>query len=130
MTIRIAILLFLSLTVARAVAVELNVSPDHSTTGSFNLSWQGEQGERFRLFDLTDDKGPRLIYQGRDTARVMTGLPDGYYRYRVEGESSRSELKSVTVAHHSLARAFAFFGVGLLVFVATLWLVVRGERGL
>jgi hypothetical protein len=129
MTIRITILLLLSLFVVRAVAVDLQVSPDLSTTGTFDLSWQGKEGERFRLLQLTPGKTPRLIYQGTDTARVMTGLANGHYRYQVEGETGRSEPQTVTVTHHSLPRAFGFFGVGLLVFVATLWLVVRGEKG-
>jgi hypothetical protein len=129
MTNRIAIFLILALTVIDIAAIELQISPALSTSGTFNLSWQGEEGQTYRLVELTGDQEPRLIYKGKDTARVMTGLPDGNYTYRVEGESSISAAKSVSVAHHSLTRAFSFFSVGLLVFVATLFLVVRGERG-
>jgi hypothetical protein len=113
---------------APAAAIELEASPELTTSGTFNLSWQGREGETYRLLQLTGDKS-RLIYEGMDTARVMTGLPSGDYTYQVEAESGRSEPRSVTVAHHSLTRAFSFFGVGLLVFVATVILVVRGERG-
>jgi hypothetical protein len=129
MQIRIPILLLLILSVSPTLALELQTSTELSTSGTFDLRWTGAQGERFRLLELNDDVSPRLVYQGRDTARVMTGLPDGSYRYQVKGESSTSQPVNVTVTHHSLNRAFGFFGVGLIVFVATLWLVVRGERG-
>ncbi len=129
MRIGISLLLSLLASAVPAAALELEVSPEHSTSGTFNLSWQGAQGERYRLLQLDSEAPPRLIYQGTDTARVMTGLPSGDYSYRVEGESGNSEPRSVTVAHHSLTRAFGFFAVGLLVFVATAILVVRGERG-
>lgn len=128
MTIRTAIILILSLLALPCAALELTVSPEHSTSGTFNLSWQGPEGETYRLLQLTDDNENRLIYQGTDTARVMTGLPSGDYTYRVETVDGASEPRSVTVAHHSLTRAFSFFGVGLLVFVASVLLVVRGAR--
>ena len=121
-------LLFLLSTASQAPALELQASPTHSTSGTFNLSWQGREGEAYRLLQLADGRESRLIYQGTDTARVMTGMSNGDYTYRVEGESGRSEPRSVTVDHHSLPRAFGFFGVGLLVFVATVALVVRGEE--
>lgn len=129
MIIRITLLLLSLFSLSPVLALELQTSTDFSTSGTFDLSWQGVEGETFRLLELTEEQSPRLIYQGRDTARVMTGLPNGSYRYRVEGESGISQPVQVTVAHHSLTRAFSFFGVGLIVFLATLWLVARGERG-
>lgn len=129
MQIRIPLLLLLMLCVSPTVALELQTSTELSTSGTFDLSWTGSDGENFRLLQLNDDDSSRLIYQGRDTARVMTGLSNGSYRYQVAGESAVSQPVSVSVSHHSLSRAFGFFGVGLIVFIATLWLVVRGERG-
>jgi hypothetical protein len=109
--------------------MELEVSPQLSTSGTFDLSWQGTPGETFRLLQLNENKTPRVIYEGTDTARVMTGLPNGEYTYQVEGKSGSSEARRVTVAHHSLSRAFSFFAIGLVVFIATVILVVRGESG-
>jgi hypothetical protein len=129
MTIRTAILLSLLSTAFQAAAVELEVSPQLSTSGTFDLSWQGTPGETFRLLQLNENKTPKLIYEGTDTARVMTGLPNGDYTYQVEGSSGSSEAQRVTVAHHSLSRAFSFFAIGLVVFIATVILVVRGESG-
>lgn len=129
MTNRITFFLILLFTGLQATAVELSISPELSTSGTFNLSWQGNEGETFRLVQLTEGNGQRLIYAGTDTARVITGLANGNYTYRVQGETDWSEAHSVTVAHHSLIRAFSFFAIGLLVFIATVFLVVRGEKG-
>ena len=109
-------------------AVELEISPAISSSGTFSLSWHGEEGERYRLFQIDERNRTTLIYQGVDSARVMTGLPNGEYIYQVEGEFGRSEPRKVTVAHHSLLRAFTFFSIGLVVFIATVILVVRGNR--
>jgi len=124
---RLALLLILGLACLSAAAVELQASTDRSTTGTFTLSWEGPEGADYRLLQLGDGDDTRLIYQGRDTARVMTGLDNGDYRYRVATGSASSDPIRVTVDHHSLTRAFSFFGIGLAVFLATVVLVVRGE---
>ncbi len=123
----LGLLLLTGLTCPNVHALELRASPDHSTTGTFTLNWQGPPGADYRLLQLDEDGNTRLIYLGRDTARVMTGLGNGDYRYRVETAVEASELVRVSVAHHSLLRTFSFFGVGLTVFLATVALVVRGE---
>jgi len=74
-----------------------------------------------------------LIYKGPDRATVISGQADGtrVYRVREVGEGRVypwSEPVTVTVAHHPLSRAVAFFTVGALVFLATLGLIVRGAR--
>ncbi len=122
-----ALLLALGLCGLNAAALELRASPERSTTGAFTLRWEGPEGADYRLIQLNDGGDRRLVYQGRDTARVMTGLGDGDYRYQVETANDWSEPVRVSVAHHSLIRAFSFFGVGLVVFLATVALVVRGE---
>ena len=133
MSARIALLLTALLFAAALPAVELEVSPAISNTGTFNLHWKGTDGARYDLMEQRTDGDSHIVYRGRDTARVMTGLPNGRYTYRVRTEDGRnlsswSEPAAVTVAHHPLTRAFAFFGIGLLVFVATVVLILRGER--
>jgi len=76
---------------------------------------------------------PGIIYQGPDRATLISGQPDGTRIYRVReigaaGPSAWSEPVSVTVAHHPLSRALTFFGIGAVVFLATLTLIVRGAR--
>lgn len=133
MTARIPILLISLLLCQALPAVELEISPEISTTGTFNIQWQGEAGQRYELMELNGNGDSRSVYRGSDTARVMTGLPNGRYTYRIRVVDNASPAPwstpaSVTVAHHSLIRAFSFFGVGLLVFLATIALILRGER--
>jgi hypothetical protein len=114
-------------------ALELSASPARSTTGTFSLSWEGTEGARYEVIEQREEGDPQIVYQGTDTASVMTGMPNGSYRYRVRalltgGPSPWSQPIGVTVAHHSLTRALGFFTVGLLVFLATLALIVGGER--
>mgnify|MGYP000382115906 CR=1 FL=1 len=69
-------------------------------------------------------------------ARLMSGKPDGDYYYRLESASGTdaaqqvvlSDVLKVTVEHHPLERAFAFFAVGAAVFAATLGLILFGGR--
>jgi len=133
MTARTLIILISMLFCQTLPAVELEISPTTSTTGTFNIHWQGDAGQNFELMELSGDGDSRLVYRGSDTARVMTGLPNGHYTYRVRADDNGSPGPwsapgSVTVAHHSLIRAFSFFGIGLLVFLATVTLILRGER--
>jgi hypothetical protein len=63
----------------------------------------------------------------------MSGRGNGtyYYRLRVLGAGplpAWSDTVRVQVKHHPLARAFAFFAAGGLVFIATLVLIVAGSR--
>jgi hypothetical protein len=133
MTARIPILLICLFFCQISSAVELEISPETSNTGTFTLHWQGDEGQSFELMELSADGDTRLVYHGNDTARVMTGLPNGLYTYRVRVDDNSSlgpwsAPSSVTVAHHSLIRAFSFFGIGLLVFLATVTIILRGER--
>jgi hypothetical protein len=114
-------------------ALELSASLERSTTGTFSLSWEDAEGVRYELIEEGGQRDPRIVYRGTDTARVMTGMPNGSYSYRVRallsgGSSPWSQPVGVTVAHHPLTRALGFFAVGLLVFLATLVLILRGER--
>jgi hypothetical protein len=133
MSIRIAIFIWATLFFPPLSAIELSVSPDTSTTGTFDLHWQGEANARYEVEEIRPGQPARILYRGPDTARVMTGQPNGQYAYRVRdiqpaNTGGWSETQSVLVQHHPLSRALAFFGMGLLVFLATLAVILRGER--
>lgn len=100
-----------------------------ATAGYFRLTWPGASGE-FELQQAgTDDfQDARLIYQGPDTASVVSGLPDGDYFYRVRqrGETRWSETLHIEVRHHPLNRAFGFFLLGAVMFAATLGILLHG----
>ncbi len=109
----------------------LSADSDVSTEGYFQLRWEAAEPIRLVESDSRDFRDARVVYEGPDTATVLSGKPDGVYHYRIESIAGRTpigEPVSVTVAHHSLARALAFFAVGAVVFLATLALIVLGNR--
>lgn len=109
-----------------------------ASAGYYQLRWETGD-ENVQLVEATNPRfsDARIVYAGPDTARIVSGKPDGDYYYRLEtnvaGMSTVvSDMLKVTVEHHSLDRAFAFFGVGAAVFAATLGLILiggRNERG-
>jgi hypothetical protein len=114
---------------AAAEPLRLQADTDQATAGYFVLDWQAPPG-RFELRERRGDGPARVLYSGPDTARLISGRPDGEYHYQIRriGEPHWSEAVSVTVEHHPLSRALGFFGLGALVFLATLLLVVRGAH--
>jgi hypothetical protein len=111
-------------------------SPGHSNDGRVVVSWETPPGRRVHI--QQDQTGafemPSTLYHGSDNASVVTGLVDGHYHFRgrletADGTASQwSPSVKVTVEHHSLSRALFFFMVGLVVFLATLLLIVLGAR--
>ena len=77
---------------------------------------------------------PTILYRGRDSGTTLTGLADGEYFYRIgihsdqSGDAQWSAPVRLEVSHHPLSRAWTFFAVGVVVFVATLGLVFLGSR--
>ena len=118
-------------TIGMAAATQLQSDTDESTAGYYQLSWNHDQSVQLVEAKSIDFSDRRVIYAGTDTARVMSGKSDGRWYYRLElvatGEPA-SETITVTVKHHSLARAGFFFGLGAFVFFATLGLILHGQR--
>ena len=113
----------------------LSSDTEIATAGFYRLSWQTDGITQVELqeADNPDFADASIDYQGPDDASVVSGKPNGtwYYRARVIGDQQAgpwSTAVKVTVAHHPLYRAFMFFGLGVVVFVATLLLVVRGAE--
>jgi hypothetical protein len=103
---------------------------DPSNTGAYRISWKGSDGAVYRL----EENGVRL-YQGPHDASTVTGREAGIYDYRVgilddAGQEVQSWSQScrVEVAPPSLALALTLFSLGLVVFLSTLILIVRGHR--
>lgn len=128
----------LAATLASAVS-EISLESDTAlaTAGYYQLRWNAPPGG-IRLSESMDKKfsSSEIIYEGADTARLVSGKSDGEYFYRLETlrrpsgqESGRvSNTLRVSVQHHSLERALLFFSIGAVVFVATLGLVLFGRR--
>ncbi len=122
---------------ASADAPVLHTDTTVASAGYYRLTWDWPQSDnrRFELQEAqsADFNGSRTLYQGPDRASLLSGRTDGEYYYRVRlhpenGEAGPwSDSVKIAVEHHSLDRAFTFFGVGAGVFLATLGLVVGGN---
>lgn len=115
-----------------AITATLEPAEYESNEGYFQLRW--DAGEPVRLVEATsrDFVETRILYTGRDSAHVVSGKPDGTWYYRLEtadGARVLSEPAVITVRHHSLIRAFSFFTIGAVVFLATLGLILFARPG-
>lgn len=114
-------------------APHLSVDNSPSTAGFYRLSWE-TGNEHVELQEATEPgfARPATAYTGPDRATVISGKPSGSWYYRIRALDGQrvgpwSEPLTVTVAHHSLSRAFLFLGLGVTVFIATVLMVVRGS---
>lgn len=116
---------------ATGAPVELRADSAVAKAGYFRLQWQAPGDVVVQEDTSPAFATPRVVYRGPDNARVLSGKPDGewYYRARTAGsDGAFGEVVEVTVQHHPLERALAFFALGALVFLATLAAIVRGAR--
>lgn len=125
-------LLFFS-TTQYSFALQLSSDSRVATAGYYQLFWSGK-AKVFQLQESTtsDFKSFKVIYEGKDLARVISGKSDGDYFYRLtrlDGNSPQvSDIVKVTVSHHPLENAFLFFIAGAIVFIAILFLIFKGKR--
>jgi hypothetical protein len=120
-----------------------NASEELTESGYAKLSWRwafpegNKNGCEFELQQSeSEDFGEvKAIYKGPDYATFLSGLKNGQYYHRVRTISETEQAKSdwsapvlIRVKHHSLRLAFTLFGVGAIVFFATVLLVVQGNR--
>lgn len=115
---------------AAAEPPELEVDSEVAAAGFYQLRWFSDGNVDLEEASKEDFADARTLYSGSDKARVMSGKPDGiyYYRLRDPEDGSHGNVVKVSVQHHSLRRAFSFFGIGAIVFVATLLLIASGAR--
>ena len=119
-------------------APRLSVDSALATAGFFQLHWSGDYGQavRYRIEQASgpDFEAPRTIYTGPDRASLLSGYADGRYFFRARARLADGTLSEwsapllVRVAHHPLARAWGFFAVGAIVFLAVLAVILRGAR--
>lgn len=119
----------LVLAVGAAGAATFDDPPEHTRDGTLVLSWEADQTVELELASTPDYADARILYAGGDRSSVVTGLADGEYRFRLrpEGADTWTDTARVTVEHHSLSRAFGFFAVGGLVFLALIAAILRGR---
>lgn len=110
----------------------LKSDSSESAAGYYQLHWSNNQAGDFVLQESRkpDFSNADILYQGPDTATLVSGRKNGTYYYRVrsaDAGNNWSNSVKVNVTHHPLSRAFMFFSLGALVFVATLTMVIRGN---
>ena len=130
----------LSLFPSSLLANNLNLKTSNviANAGYFQLTWQAT--EKLGTYQLQqsstqDFSQVKKIYQGQDQASVLSGYSNGEYFFRVgvvdadnPSATMWSNTVQVHVVHHALSRAFAFFGLGFIVFAATLFAILRTNR--
>lgn len=114
-----------------------------SDAGHIRLSWRFRDGALLNgalHSELQQAREPafetaQTIYAGPDLASFVSGLPNGEFYFRVRARSENgagagawSQPVLLNVQHHSLQLAFTLFGLGAVVFLATLALVFLGNR--
>jgi len=147
------LLTFLAVAVRPSAAQDILTAPpvlnggtetQRATAGFYTLSWNhptsSDLGFHYEVQEAARAGfgSPRTVYSGSALATFMSGRQDGtlYYRARARPAVSDpryrwspwSTVLAVTTAHHSRARAFAFLAVGAFVFLATVALIVVGNR--
>lgn len=108
-----------------------------SNSGYLSLNWDYSdsadisfvlEASRDSLFEAAD-----ILYEGPDRATFISGLEDGRYFYRLRAfdgnqYSAWSGVTRVLIKHHSLSFALFLFSVGMLVFAATVGIIIYGNR--
>jgi len=134
----LVLLLSMSSALSWAQAPDIKASTAISTAGYFQLNWQGQKASS--LYQLEESANAqftttKIIYEGHDTASIISGRSNGEYLYRVREIDTNSKIASewstpitISVKHHSLSRALGFFFIGLIVFISTLIAIVRGSK--
>jgi hypothetical protein len=128
-------LLFAFVVNADATPPKLSVDSEIATAGFYRLNWPPPAGQ-VELQESTDPvfRDPATRYVGHDSATLISGKPDGQWYYRIRALSGThtgdwSNTVAITVNHHSLVRALLFLSLGIVVFFATMLLVMRGPGG-
>lgn len=112
----------------------LQSSETVSTTGTFRLSWESDgpwlvRGNKTYVLEECSTSGCHAVYKGHDRSTVMSGRPDGTYRFRLSeaGVSNASSETTVEVRHHPLGRSLAVLTVGFALFLLCAAALVGGE---
>ncbi len=100
-----------------------------SNSGHVRLVWKSEGDTLFVLQQAPDSSflHAKTIYEGPDLASFVSGLRNGNYYFRVRGEDDQwSDVVHLHVQHQSLELAFTLFGIGGIVFLLTVFVVLKG----
>tara|TARA_R110000772_G_scaffold55236_11_gene126030 strand:+ start:638 stop:1105 length:468 start_codon:yes stop_codon:yes gene_type:complete len=108
----------------------LNTDSELSTEGYFVLSWQSNADAPLTLQQASSANFLRVKTTSLPVngAITITGLENGNYFFRVISATEQSQVVQIQVRHHSLLRAFSFFGLGLMLFTILVLTIYLGWR--
>ena len=109
---------------------ELSAEADLVHAGYYKLTWPSSFGNSFILEESNDKffSNPTVLRIHNEESITLTGRQDGSYYYRIKDSNDKlSNVVHVTVEHHSLQKAFAFFALGLSLFVILIFVLRMGH---
>jgi len=100
-----------------------------SDTGHVLLAWDADEPVTLTIATAADPGDPRPVYSGSESSYFLSGLSNGEYLLRLEGESGAlSAPVRLEVAHQSLEQALWLTLVGLLITLAIIATILKGAR--
>ncbi|WMJ74476.1 fibronectin type III domain-containing protein [Cytophagaceae bacterium ABcell3] len=111
----------------------------YSNDGHIRISWEAQKAENSEFqFELQrsekeDFSDATIIYKGPETATFTSGLSNGTYFFRIRTNNNNntsqwSEPMQLIVEHHSLNKALWLAALGATVVLATVAVIVTGNR--
>lgn len=112
----------------QVVRLEANPIPE---SGRVEFSWPNPGSAEVVLQQAADAdfESPVIRYEGKDSASVITGLPEGthYFRVGTSGSDTWSDAVEIEVAFVSRGRLYLLLGLGGIVVLATVGAIIGGH---
>lgn len=100
--------------------------------GYFVLTWRLDDGDAMGKLQQSTSPGFGSDTETSDIVSsgsvTLTGFPNGKYYFRAGTPGHWSKVLEITVRHHALSRAFAFFATGLFLFIVLCVVIITGNR--
>ena len=98
--------------------------------GYYKLSWSSPFDKSSTLEESNDSlfTNPSVFHIHNHDSITLTGRENGTYYYRMRDSNDEfSNVVHVTVKHHSVEKAFAFFALGLCIFIILIFVLRSGH---
>jgi hypothetical protein len=128
--------LFLLLVTFAALATPVAAAPAFtnegelsSDTGQMLMSWQSEEPVTLVIGTDSELSDAQPVYSGSQQSYFLSGLANGDYYLRLDGESgASSDPIALSVAHQSLQQALWLTLIGLIITIGIIYTIMRGAR--
>lgn len=98
--------------------------------GYYKLIWSSPFDKSSTLEESNDSlfENPGIFKINNNDSITLTGRENGTYYYRLRDSNNElSNVVHVTVEHHSVEKAFAFFALGLCIFIILVFVLRSGH---